>query len=164
AAHDADDTPGWWAALAGDGRALDTRRFRLLCIDWLGSDGTLDVPLDTADQADAIACVLDRLGIGRAAAFVGASYGAMVGLQFAARHPARLGALLAISGAHRAHPYAAAGRALQRRIVRAAQAGAGVAGTGGAGAACATSPRVALSLARQLARLSYRTPEEFAER
>ena len=147
AAHAADDTPGWWDALAGDGRVLDTRRLRVLAIDWLGSDGTLDVPLDTADQADAIAAVLDRLGIARLHAFVGASYGAMVGLQLAARHPSRLGALLAISGAHRAHPYAAAGRALQRRIVRSG-----------------TTPRVALSLARQLARLSYRTPEEFAER
>jgi homoserine O-acetyltransferase len=147
AAHADDATPGWWDALAGAGRAIDTRRVRLLAIDWLGADGTLDAPLDTADQADAIAAVLDRLGIARALAFVGASYGAMVGLQFAARHGARLGALLAISGAHRAHPYASAGRALQRRIVRAG-----------------TSPRIALSLARQLARLSYRTPEEFAER
>src|SRR5688572_6331038 len=79
AAHAADDTPGWWDALAGDGRALDTRRLRVLAIDWLGSDGTLDAPLDTADQADAMAVVLDRLGIARLHAFVGASYGAMVG-------------------------------------------------------------------------------------
>ena len=138
----ADATPGWWQAQSG---ALEDHR--VLAIDWLGAAGELDLPLDSADQADAIAVVLDHLGIDRVRAFVGASYGAMVGLQFAARHPGRLGALLAISGAHRPHPYASALRALQRRIVRA----------GGGHAA-------AVSLARQLALLSYRTPEEFAER
>jgi homoserine O-acetyltransferase len=139
-----DGGAGWWDAQAG---ALDFARHRVLAIDWLGGDGALDAPIDTADQADAIAAVLDHLGIDRAHAFIGASYGAMVGLQFAARHPRRLGALLAISGAHRPHPYASALRALQRRIVA---AGAGTA--------------AAVSLARQLALLSYRTPEEFAER
>jgi homoserine O-acetyltransferase len=147
AANAADDGAGWWDAQVGPGRALDTGRVRVLAIDWVGADGTLDAPLDTADQADAIAAVLDHLGIARAAAFVGASYGAMVGLQFAARHPSRVRALVAISGAHRAHPYSSAWRALQRQVVRA----------GGGSTA-------ALGLARQWAMLSYRTPEEFAER
>ena len=51
-------------------------------------------------------------------AFVGYSYGALVGLQFAARHPQRLQQLVAVSGAHRAHPYAA-------RVARAAAQGGG---------------------------------------
>jgi homoserine O-acetyltransferase len=74
----------------------------------------------------------------------------MVGLQFAARHPARLAALVAISGGDRAHPYASAWRGLQRRIARLGR---------DEGAS-----REGLSLARQLAMLSYRTPEEFATR
>jgi homoserine O-acetyltransferase len=147
-ASERDGTPGWWQTQVGPGLAIDTDRLRVLAIDWLGADGSLDAPIDSADQADALAVVLDHLGIVRAAAFIGCSYGAMVGLQFAARHGGRLGQLLAISGAHRAHPYASAWRALQRNIVR-----SGVA-----------DPRTALSLARQLAMLSYRTPEEFAER
>ena len=150
AASEAYAEPGWWEAQVGAGRALDPARRHLLAIDWIGSDGTLDAPIDSADQADAIAAVLDRLGIARVAAFVGASYGAMVGLQFAARHGARLGALVAISGGDRAHPYAQAWRALQRRILA---LGASEGGR-----------REALSLARQLAMLSYRTPEEFALR
>lgn len=141
---------GWWASQAGIGKALDTRRFRLLAIDWLGSDGSLDVAIDPADQADAIAALLDRLGESRVAAFVGASYGAMVGLQFAARHGPRIERLVAISGTHRPHPYASAWRALQRQVVRL--------GRGEGGAA------TALALARQWAMLSYRTPEEFAQR
>ena len=103
-----------------------------------------------ADQADAIAAVLDALGIERLQAFVGSSYGAMVGLQFAARHPARLRTLVAISGAHRAHPFSSAWRALQRQAV--------------ALGALQCDETHGLALARQLAILSYRTPEEFAER
>lgn len=150
ASSQAHPEPGWWEAQAGPGKALDTDRYRLVAIDWIGGDGSLDVPIDSSDQADAIAFVLDRLGIVRIAAFVGCSYGAMVGLQFAARHPERLSRLVAISGADRPHPFATAWRELQRRIVD-------LGGSEGA-------RREALSLARQLAMLSYRTPEEFAER
>ncbi|MEO8365707.1 MAG: homoserine O-succinyltransferase [Pseudoxanthomonas sp.] len=141
---------GWANALAQSGRALDPARVRLLAIDYLGADGKLDVPLETADQADAIVQLLDVLHIQKLHAFVGYSYGALVGLQLAARHPARLRKLVAVSGTHRAHPYAAAWRALQRKAVALGQL------------QCADAQ--GLSLARQFAMLSYRTPEEFDER
>ena len=141
---------GWWPAQVGPGRAIDTDRRRVLAIDWIGADGSLDQPIDPADQADALAAVLDRFEVPRLSAFVGASYGAMVGLQFAARHGHRLGRLVAISGAHRPHPYASAWRALQRQVVALGREEGQVSR--------------ALSLARQWAMLSYRTPEEFAAR
>jgi len=141
---------GWWQAQVGAGRALDPARVRILAFDWLGADGTLDAPIDPADQADAVAVLLDALGIDRLHAFVGCSYGAMVGLQFAARHGARLQRLVAISGTERAHPYASAWRALQRQVV--------------ALGALQCDQADGLSLARQLAMLAYRTPEEFAQR
>ena len=141
---------GWANALAQSGRALDPAQVRLLAIDYLGADGKLDVPLETADQADAIVQLLDALHIQKLHAFVGYSYGALVGLQLAARHPARLRKLVAVSGTHRAHPYAAAWRSLQRKAVALGQL------------QCADAQ--GLSLARQFAMLSYRTPEEFDER
>jgi homoserine O-acetyltransferase/O-succinyltransferase len=141
---------GWWEAQVGFSRAIDTRHFSILAINWLGSDGHLDVAIDSADQADAIAATLDHLTIKKVAAFVGCSYGAMVGLQFSARHGARLEKLIAISGADSAHPYSSAWRALQRNIVRLNRD--------------SENEIAALSLARQLAMLSYRTPEEFAAR
>lgn len=141
---------GWANALAQAGRALDPSHRRLLAIDYIGADGKLDVPLETADQADAIVQLLEALRIEQLHAFVGYSYGALVGLQLAARHPARLNKLVAVSGAHRAHPYAAAWRALQRKAVALGQL------------QCADAQ--GLSLARQFAMLSYRTPEEFGER
>jgi len=141
---------GWANALGQAGRALDPNRRRLLAIDYVGADGKLDVPLETADQADAIVQLLDALKIEQLHAFVGYSYGALVGLQLAARHPTRLRKLIAVSGAHRAHPYASAWRALQRKAVALGQL------------QCADAQ--GLSLARQFAMLSYRTPEEFDER
>ena len=68
----------------------------------------------------------------------------------AAAHGARLRQLVAISGCDRAHPYASAWRALQRRAV--------------ALGALQCDASAGLALARELAMLSYRTPEEFAQR
>jgi len=141
---------GWAEGLVAPGRTLDPASLRILAFDFLGADGALDVPIDTADQADALAVLLDHLGIERLQGFVGYSYGALVGQQFAIRHRARVLKLVAASGAHRPHPYAAAWRALQRRAVALGQL------------QCAESH--GLSLARQFAMLSYRTPEEFGER
>ncbi|MFL6588394.1 MAG: homoserine O-succinyltransferase [Luteimonas sp.] len=150
AANAAHAEAGWLEALVAPGRTLDPAQLRLLAFDFVGADGALDAPIDTTDQADAIAVLLDALGIARLHAFVGYSYGALVGLQFAARHATRVQRLVAVSGAHRAHPYAAAWRALQRQAVALGQL------------QCADAQ--GLSLARQFAMLSYRTPEEFAER
>lgn len=145
-----DGFDGWWQAAAGRGCALDPYRLRLLSFDWVGADGELDAAIDTADQADAIALALDALGIARLHAFVGASYGGMVGLQFAARHPQRIERLAVLSAADRPHPFASAFRALQRQVVALGQL------------QCAEA--LGLSLARQLAMLSYRSPNEFAGR
>lgn len=150
AANAADATRGWAEDLVGGSRTLDPSRRRLLAFDYLGADGTLDAPIDTADQADAAALLLDALGIDRLQAWVGYSYGALVGLQFALRHGGRVQRLCAAGGAHRAHPFAAAWRALQRQAVALGQ--------------LQCDDAHGLSLARQFAMLSYRTPEEFAER
>ncbi len=150
AANALETQPGWVQGLLDPGRTLDPSRLRILAFDYVGADGDIDAPIDTADQADAVALLLDALGIEALASWVGYSYGALVGLQLAVRHPSRLRRLVAVSGAHKAHPYAAAWRALQRKAVALGRL------------QCADAQ--GLSLARQFAMLSYRTPEEFAER
>ncbi|WP_294069220.1 homoserine O-succinyltransferase [Sphingomonas sp.] len=137
--------PGWWESQS---EALSGHR--LLSIDWLGADGEFDRPIDPADQAEAIAALLDALGLGRAAGFVGASYGGMVGMHLAARNPDSLGSLLAISAPARAHPFASACRSIQRRALDLGEAGG--------------EPDAGVALARAMAMLTYRTPREFAER
>lgn len=149
-ANACDATAGWWESQAGEGSPLNLEASRVIAFDWLGADGMLDAVIDPADQADAFALALDALGIARVDAFAGASYGAMVALQFASRHGARVGRVVAIGGAHRAHPWSSALRAVQRRAV--------VLG------ALQCDERHGLALARQLAMLSYRTPAEFDAR
>lgn len=142
---------GWWHGIAGDGRAIDTRCCRVLSIDWIECRDLGDaLAVDTRDQAAALAALLDALGIERIHAYVGSSYGAMVGLAFAATHPQRVTRLVAIAGAHRAHPLSIALRNIQREIVRLGARG----GDRAAG----------LALARRLAMTTYRSEREFAER
>jgi homoserine O-acetyltransferase len=136
---------GWWQA-----QKAALADYRVMAIDWVGADGAIDLPIDPADQADAIAWLLDELGEAKPVAFIGASYGAMVGMHFAARHPDRIGALLAISAADRSHPYASSCRALQRKAIALGE-------TQG-------DPTSGVALARAMAILTYRTPQEFAER
>jgi homoserine O-acetyltransferase len=142
--------PGWWEALVGVDRAIDLGRLRVLAIDWLDAEGLGAPSISSADQADALAALLDALGLVRVEAFVGASYGAMVGLAFAARHAARLSRLVLLAGAHRPHPLATAQRAVQRGIVKL-----------GLDNGCVAE---ALSLARQLALTTYRSGEEIGRR
>lgn len=149
-ASDEHAAPGWWESQVGAGRAIDLERVRVLAIDWLDAGDLQTAPVSSEDQADALAALLDALGIVRVAAFVGASYGAMVGLAFAARHASRLGKLVALAGAHRPHPLATAQRAVQRGIVELGLANGCV--------------EDALSLARQLALTTYRSGEELASR
>ena len=139
--------PGWWQSQAP---ALDPTRHQLLAINWLNADGVITLPIDPADQAEAIHQLLDHLGLKGRAAFIGASYGAMVGMHFAARFPDRLAGLLAISAADRPHPFASACRALQRQALSLGERHG--------------DPASGVALARAMAILTYRTPQEFAER
>ena len=138
----------WWSDLLGPGRAFDPEQHRLLSMDWLSrADGQA---VQTRDQAIALARLLDGLGIERVRNFVGASYGAMVGLAFAAEFPQRLGRLIAISGPHQAHPISTARRVVQREILRLG--------------AERDVPERGVALARALALTTYRPPELFEQR
>lgn len=153
---DAEARLGWWSGLCGPGRAVDTNRVRVLSFDYLGrGEASVDNPADlvsitTGDQARALVSILDALGIESIATFVGASYGAMVGLRFARDFGHRIGHLVAISGTHRPHPLATAWRSVQRNIVR-----LGVAND---------AADEGLALARALAMTTYRSSAEFAQR
>jgi homoserine O-acetyltransferase/O-succinyltransferase len=149
---------GWWSALAGPARALDSARLRVLGIDYLGASGQSSGPsaggefpsLSSYDQAEALRGLIDHLRIERLRAIVGASYGGMVALAFAERYPERVEQLLVLSAADRTHPMATAWRSVQRRIVRFALS--------------VGRPAEGLELARALAMATYRSPQEFAER
>jgi homoserine O-acetyltransferase len=152
------EVPGWWDDCVGPGRALDTDRYRVLGMDFLGGShettgpgpGEMFPSVSAFDQADLVVRLADHLGVGRLHAAVGASYGGMVALALAERHPHRLGHAVVISAAHRTHPMSTAWRSVQRNMVRYALSH----GEGARG----------LILARALAMATYRSAREFEER
>lgn len=150
---------GWWPELSGPGLPLDAARFRLLGFDFLGGSGLTTgpapgeatfPPVSSHDQARLLRLLCDAHGIIRLRAIVGASYGGMVALAFAARFPDTVERLLVISAAHRSNPMATAWRSIERETVR-----FGLHHGDGAGG---------LRLARALAMATYRTREEFEQR
>jgi homoserine O-acetyltransferase len=147
----------WWGEIAGPHRPLDTHRFRILSFDYLGGGesagpraGAPFPSVSSYDQAELLVRLLNHLGITSLRAIAGGSYGGMVALAFAERYPERVGRLLVLCAADRAHPLATAWRSVQRQIVRLALAS----GQGGEG----------LKLARALAISTYRSGEELGAR
>ena len=150
--------PGWWEDAIGPGRALDTDRFRVLGMDFLGGshrttgpgEGEVFPSVSAFDQAALLVALMDHLGLERLQASLGASYGGMVTLALAQAHPGRVRHALVLSAAHRTHPMSTAWRSVQRAIVRYALSH----GEGPRG----------LVLARALAMATYRSAREFEER
>lgn len=160
--HPGDVSPGWWEAMIGPGRALDTDRFFVISVNSLGScfgstgpaspnpvSGCpygADFPeLRVEDIARASQAAVDSFGIDRLAAVIGASLGGMTVLAHAVCFPGKARALVSISGALAASASAIATRSLQREIV-------GSALRSGAGRA---SVEQAMRWARKIGILSY---------
>lgn len=141
--------PGWWASLVTAGGGIDLDTFAVLGIDFAADEQGEAAPAP-ADQASIICAMLDMLGIEKAHSIVGASYGGMVALAFAERFPDRVDRIAAISAGACPHPFATGLRELQRRVVD-------------LGLRSGNADE-ALSIARGLAMLSYRTPQEFEQR
>ncbi|WP_119718064.1 homoserine O-acetyltransferase MetX [Cognatilysobacter tabacisoli] len=136
AASNADDpSPGWWEAMLGPGKPIDTDRWFVVCANSLGSckgsTGPASVNPDTGalyrltypelsveDGADAAVHVVRALGIERLACVIGNSMGGMVALALLIRHPGLARTHINISGAARALPFSIAIRSLQREAIR----------------------------------------------
>lgn len=144
---------GWWRDLVGSNCALDSQNFRILSFDFFPDDAiakVLAASVTPMAQAKLLDFICSYLNIQKLHAFVGASYGGMVGLSFAQLFPERLERLVVACASHRPHPLGTAWRSIQRKIV---QMGLG-----------SNQPEKALSLARELGMTTYRTAEEFGQR
>jgi homoserine O-acetyltransferase/O-succinyltransferase len=149
---------GWWDEIAGPGKSLDTDRFRVLGIDFLGgshrttgpASGEVFPSVSAHDQARCLVAVMEHLGIEVLHGCIGASYGGMVTLVMGVAHPTRVRHGVVVSAAHRTHPMSTAWRSVQRNFVRyAIRHGEGEQG---------------LMLARALAMTTYRSVREFEDR
>ena len=95
--------PGWWSAVVGPGRAIDTDRYFVICANVLGGCmgstgprspgpdgapwGTAFPPITIGDMVRAQRLLIERLGIARLFAVVGGSMGGMQVLEWAATYP-----------------------------------------------------------------------------
>lgn len=135
AAHADDPSPGWWEAMLGPGKPIDTDRWYVICINSLGSckGSTGPASLDPRtgepyrlefpdvtieDIADAAAYTVRALGFDRLACVLGASMGGMSSLALLARHPGIARSHISISGAVHSLPFSIAIRSLQREAIR----------------------------------------------
>ncbi len=135
AANAANPAPGWWEAMLGPGKPIDTDRWFVVCVNSLGSckgstgpasiDPATGAPyrlafpeLSVEDGADAAAHVVRALGIERLACVIGNSMGGMAALSFLLRNPGLARSHVNISGAAHALPFSIAIRSLQREAIR----------------------------------------------
>ncbi|MFI0012322.1 homoserine O-acetyltransferase [Streptomyces globisporus] len=170
-------TPGWWDALVGPGRALDTDRWFVVAPNVLGGcqgstgpsstgpDGTpwgsMFPYLSVRDQVTAEAALADVLGIDRWAAVIGGSMGGMRALEWAVSRPERTGSLLVLAAPAAASADQIAWGSVQIGAIR---SDPGWRGGDYHGAPPGEGPHRGLGQARRIAHITYRSAPELDSR
>jgi homoserine O-acetyltransferase len=169
-----DPSPGWWEDMVGPLQAIDTERFYVVCVNSLGSchgsTGPASVDprsgqlyrlgfpvLAIEDIAAAARAALHALGLPRVKVVVGPSLGGMTALAYCMMFPDEVDALVCISGAARATPFAIALRSVQREAVRSDPDWRN-------GEYVPPGPVNGLRIARKLGLITYRSAAEWRER
>ena len=171
-------TPGWWDTLIGPGRALDTDRWFVVCVNVLGGcQGTTGpahphpddgrpygsrYPVVTIrDMVRAQAVVANELGVRRWLAVVGGSMGGMQVLEWGVMFPERVRALVPIATTLAASAQQIAWWSTGRRAIRLdprwrggdyydAEPGDG--------------PSEGLAMARMVSQITFRSEDLFTDR
>jgi len=170
-------TGGWWNGIVGPGLAIDTDRYFVVAPNMLGGcqgstgpssfspDGTewgARFPFTTIrDQVAAQTLFADALGIDRFYAVIGGSMGGMHALEWAVTHPERVARLGLLSAPPVTTSDQVALNSLQLEAIRIDPQWAG---GDYYDAAVGQGPHRGLALARRMALLNYRSPEELNER
>ena len=158
----ADAAGDWWQPIIGPGKALDTERMGVLCVNLLGSRYGTTGPVSrdprtgrpygrhfpevtVRDQAAAQWAAIDALGIGELALVVGASLGGMVALEVALARPDQVGTVMPVASPVATGSMAIAWNHLQLELLDRLGADG-------------------LDLARRLAMTTYRSEHDFDAR
>ncbi|MGH9001123.1 MAG: homoserine O-acetyltransferase MetX, partial [Acidimicrobiia bacterium] len=169
--------PGWWDAMIGPGRGIDTDRWYVVCPNVLGGcQGTTgpssDAPdgrpyggrfprITIADQVAVEAALADTLGIDRWAAVVGGSMGGMRALEWAVGQPDRVETAIVVACGAAASAEQIALCSVQIEAIRSDPR---FRGGDYYDAAPGDGPHRGMGLARRIGHLSYRSEPELASR
>jgi len=163
--------PGWWDAMIGPDKGIDTNHYFVVCANILGGckgtsgPASLDprtgnpygaaFPLITMDDiVDVHRLLLRHLGIDRVAAVIGGSLGGMQALNWAIRYPDSVGRCVCIAAAANLSAQALAFDIVGRGAIMSDPnwREGNYYGTG-------DTPADGLSLARQIGHITYLSPE-----
>jgi homoserine O-acetyltransferase len=162
----ADRKPGWWNNLIGPGKAVDTRRFFVVCANVLGGCqgstgpsspnpatgrpyGAAFPPVTIPDMVRAQRLLLDHLGVAAVHAVIGGSMGGMLALQFAIEYPELVRRVLAMATTGRESAQAIAFNEVGRQAIMQDPA------WNRGDYALGEGPRVGLAIARMMAHITY---------
>lgn len=173
AAHEKNPEKGWWEAMIGPGKAIDTQRFFVICINNLGScfgsSGPASINPETDkpyrrdfpaitinDMVKAQHLLLEKLGIKKLYAVVGNSMGAMLSLTFCILYPDMVERLISVSSCYKSYPVSVATHTVQQEII--------AMDPEWKGGYYQKNPTHAFNIARKFGLLSYRHPAELNAR
>lgn len=169
ASHGLGDRPGWWEGVVGAGKAVDTRRWRVVAANVLGGAmgstgpssrrpdgrpwGSAFPEVSLFDMARAIHRLVEALGIGRVHV-VGGSMGGMIAYAYAALYGDEVASLIAIGAPVMHSPWAIAYHVVGRTAIANDPAF-----RGGDYYDHGPGPEVGLAVARMADMISYQSPE-----
>jgi len=159
-------SPGWWEAMVGPGKTVDTDRFYVICVNNLGScfgsSGPSSINPNTNspygsdfpeltidDMVIAQHKLLKALSIEKLYAVIGNSMGGMLSLAWSIYFPDTVDRLISISSSYKAYPINIVKHALARDIINLDMSG---------------DRKESLKIARKLAYLDYRGLDELKAR
>lgn len=173
AASNAEDpSHGWWEDMLGSGKAIDTTRWFVICMNSLGSDkgSTCPASIDPAtgepyrlnfpdlsleDVANAAHALVKSLGIDKLGCLIGCSMGGMSALAYMVLHSGSVRAHISVDTAPQAQPFAIAIRSLQREAIRLDP------NWNGGQYDDERHPDIGMSIARKLGVITYRSAMEW---
>lgn len=175
ASSPADPSTGWWEDMVGPGKPIDTSRYFVVCVNSLGScfgsTGAASVNPDTGKKyrlGFPVLCIEDiakagreliaALGIDVLHAVVGSSMGGMTALAYTLLFPGKARHLMTSSSAAKSNPFSIALRSLQRELIRKDPKWKDGRYPDD------DPPEDGMLLARKLGMITYRSPEEWAQR
>ena len=175
ASSEKDKSPGWWEFMVGAGKAIDTNKFHVICVNSIGScrgsTGPASINPDTGDYYGAdfpditiwdiarlTGLALEQINIKDILCVVGPSMGGMIALAWVISYPERTRHMINISAAVEADPFAIAIRSVQREIIHTDP------DFMDGNYPMDAEPLTGMMLARKLGLISYRSTSEWRNR